>query len=220
MLKALVFDFDGVIVDTESQWYDIYKNWLKQDFGYDLQLVDYLVCVGASSKQLFYFLEQEIGKKLNIKDYEDELMKQFIEQSSNLPPMQGVIKLIEEAVQKGLKIAIATSATRRKPEFHLQRLNILKYFDVLSTAELSEHIKPAPDIFIKAAQMLNVTNDECLVIEDSKNGLLGAMRADMKCLIVPNKITKNSDFQGCYKMVDSLSNVVLDQIIEDFLNLN
>lgn len=216
MLKAIVFDFDGVIVDTESQWYFIYKNWMKRDYGYDLKLEDYLVCVGADSKSLFRFLKKEVDEDIDGEEFEKIATKEFIERSSKLPPMQGVIALIEEAKKRGLKIALATSATRKKPETHLKRLGLISYFDALSTAELSEHIKPEPDIFLKAAELIGVEPAECLAIEDSVNGLISAKRAGMPCLVVPNAVTKVGDFEGCYRMVDSLEEVKLDEIEEDF----
>lgn len=218
MLKALVFDFDGVIVDTESEWYYIYRDWLKETYNYELHIKDYVICVGSNSERLFSFLENELGKNIGIRDFENKIMQTFIERTSKLPAMEGVVSLIKEAKEKGLKLAIATSATYKKPTFHLERLQLLKYFGVLSTAELSEHIKPAPDIFIKAAELLDVSCEECLAIEDSANGLLAARHAHMPCLIVPNKVTNSSDFTGCYRLVSSLSEVNLEEIIKDFHN--
>lgn len=216
MLKAFVFDFDGVIVDTESEWYYIYRDWLKEVHHYDLKMEDYLVCVGASSSSLFAFLEKEIGPHLQMQAFEQQAMQEFIARTSTLPAMEGVKEFIQEAKQRGFKLAIATSATLKKPQFHLKRLHLLEYFDAFSTAELSEHIKPAPDIFLKAAELLGVQPHECLAIEDSANGLLAAKRAHMPCLIVPNKITQCSDFQGYYRLVPSLKDIHLDEIIHDF----
>lgn len=216
MLKAIVFDFDGVIVDTESEWYYIYRDWLRQDYHYDLQLKDYLVCVGANSRALFAFLEKEIGNGIDGAGFEQRATELFIKRTAELPPMKGVLELIQKAREKKLKLAIATSASRQKPLYHLKRLGILDAFLVLSTAELSRHIKPAPDIFLKAAEMLGCLPEECLAVEDSRNGLLAAMRANMPCLIVPNQITEGSDFQGCYQKVSGLDQVDLDAIMLDF----
>ena len=189
MLKALVFDFDGVIVDTETQWYYIYRDWLKKAYHYDLRIQDYLVCVGSSSERLFAFLKQKLGTDEDIRKFEKQAMSEFIERTRNLPAMEGVAELVTAAKEKGLRLAIATSATRKKPQVHLERLQLLEYFDAFSTAELSRHIKPAPDIFVKAAELLGCSCTECLAIEDSRNGLIAAARAGMPCLIVPNKIT-------------------------------
>lgn len=218
MLKALVFDFDGVIVDTEVEWYYIYRDWLKKNYLYDLQIKDYLVCVGANSESLFSFIEQELGANVPIREFEKTAMEEFIKRTNKLPAMDGVEKLLKEAKEKGIKIAIATSATRKKPYTHLKRLHLIEYFDALSTAELSENIKPAPDIFLKAAELLKCKPEECLAIEDSLNGLIAAQRANMPCLIVPNRITENSKFEGYYQKVSSLKDINLQGIIDDFQN--
>lgn len=216
MLKALVFDFDGVIVDTESEWYYIYKEWLKETYNYDLKVKDYLVCVGANSQNLFRFIKKELGDQVPIEEFEKEATKEYIERTNRLPAMEGVQELVKEAKARGLKLAIATSATRKKPVTQLKRLGLLEYFDVFSTAELVENIKPAPDLFLKAAELMECKPDECLAIEDSLNGLISAQRASMPCLIVPNMITKDSAFTGYYKLVNSLKDVNLDEIESDF----
>lgn len=216
MLKALIFDFDGVIVDTETQWYEIYRDWLKEEYNYDLNIRDYLVCVGANSRELFAFLREAIGPEVDGEAFERSATDEFIRRSSVLPLMKGVEALIKDAKARGLKLAIATSATRRKPESHLKRLGLLEYFDAFSTAELCENIKPAPDLFLKAAELLKVSPEECLAIEDSGNGLISANRAGMRCLLVPNDITRHCEFEPCYKRVDSLADVDLTEIEKDF----
>lgn len=216
MLKALIFDFDGVIVDTETQWYEIYRDWLKEEYNYALNIRDYLVCVGANSRELFAFLRGAIGPEVDGEAFERSATDEFIRRSSVLPPMKGVEALIKDAKARGLKLAIATSATRRKPESHLKRLGLLEYFDAFSTAELCENIKPAPDLFLKAAELLKVSPEECLAIEDSGNGLISANRAGMRCLLVPNDITRHCEFEPCYKRVDSLADVDLTEIEKDF----
>lgn len=70
MLKAIVLDFDGVIIDTESEWYDIYRDWLKSDYNYDLQMEDYQVCVGADNRSLFEFLKRDIGEYVDTCGFE------------------------------------------------------------------------------------------------------------------------------------------------------
>ena len=216
MLKALVFDFDGVIIDTESVWFCIYRDWLKREYDYDLRIEDYLVCVGSHSSELFAFLKKDIGEHVDGYAYEQQAMEEYIRRISELPPMKGVAELIHEARKKGLKIAAATSATEKKPRIHLERLGLISYFDAFSTAELSKRLKPEPDIFLKAAELLGCKPQECLAIEDSGNGLLAARRANMPCLVVPNQITKHCDFEGYYKLVDSLDEVSLDEIMKDF----
>ena len=216
MLKAVVFDFDGVIVDTESEWYYIYRDWLRDTYQYELKITDYLVCVGANSEALFRFLREKIGGQIDFHGFEQQAAAEFVRRTRNLPPMKGVLEFIRQAKERYLKLAIATSATRRKPVFHLERLGILNDFEVFSTAELSERVKPAPDIFLKAAELLGCDPKECLAVEDSGNGLTAAKRAGMPCLVIPNQITKYCEFEGYYQLAESLEEVNLDDMIKDY----
>lgn len=216
MLKAIVLDFDGIIIDTESEWYYIYRDWLKNDYDYDLKMEDYQVCVGANNQSLFAFLKKDIGEQVDTLGFEQGATKEYIRRTKELPPMKGVIDFIHKAKERHLKLAIATSATLQKPQFHLRRLQVIDAFDAFSTAEICEKVKPAPDLFLKAAELLKCRPEECLAVEDSGNGLLAARRANMPCLVVPNPITKFYKFQGYYKMVDSLEEVDLDEIIQEF----
>lgn len=216
MLKALIFDFDGVIVDTESQWYCIYRDWLQHEYSYHLAIKDYLRCVGSDSSHLYSFLRKQIGEHLNIREFEKTARKEFINRTSQLPTMEGVVPFMVQAKKNKLKIAIATSATKEKPLYHLQRLHLLENIDVLSTFERSIHRKPAPDIFLKAVERLQCRAEECLAIEDSNNGLIAANRAYIPCLIVPNEITKYSDFKEYYKKVSTLRDVNINAIMQDF----
>lgn len=216
MLKAVIFDFDGVIVDTETQWYEIYRNWLKTEYQYDLNIKDYLICVGSDNEKLFEFFRTVLGPNVNGEEFERSAEEEFIRRSNTLPPMKGVEALIKEAKRQGLKLGIATSASKKKPVSHLKRLGLLEYFDAFSTADICRNVKPAPDLFLKAAELLKVKPEECLAVEDSGNGLISARRAGMRCLLVPNKITRYCKFEPCYRRVESLEEVNLEEIKKDF----
>lgn len=219
MLKALVFDFDGVIVDTEMEWYNLYKDWLKNNYNYDLKMSDYQVCVGANSASLFEFIKKELGADVPIEEFEKKSVNLYIERTNKLPLMNGVKELVISAKKEGMKLAIATSAMRKKPETQLKRLGLYQCFDAFSTAELVKNIKPEPDLFVKAAEMLGCKTHECLAIEDSLNGLIAAQRANMPCLIVPNEITNHCEFKGYFMRITSLKDVNLDDIKKEYLKL-
>ena len=217
MLKAVIFDFDGIIVDTEIEWYNIYKDWLKDNYNYNLLLKDYVVCVGSNSKKLFEFIHQVLGDDIPIESFEKQAMNEFILRTSSLPPMPGVGELMKNAKDMGLKIAIATSATKQKPYTHLKRLGLLEYVDAFSTAELIENIKPAPDIYLKACELLECKANECIAIEDSENGLLSAKRAGIPCVVVPNDVTRQGEFSGALTIIKSLEDLQLNEIADNFI---
>ena len=205
MLKGIALDFDGIIVDTETQWFEIYREWLAGEYGYDLRMEDYVGCVGASSSALFEFLGGVLDLRETAQEFEARAKEEFMRRSAELPALPGVAELVRAAKGEGVKLAIATSATRAKPEFHLRRLGLLDCFDALSTADLFEHIKPAPDAYLKAAELLRIEPGECLAIEDSGNGLISAQRAGMPCLVVKSEITSKDTFNQPYFELGSLA---------------
>lgn len=216
MLKGVIMDFDGVVVDTEVVWYDIYAEWFKKHKNYDLSVQEFLLCVGSNSEDLFNSLEKERHIVIDKQQFIKDTQSLFIQRSNTLPPKEGITEFIGSIKSRGLKLALATSSMRLKPTTHLTRLGLINEFDALVTAEDVERIKPYPDLFLKAAEKLKATKDEVLVVEDSLNGLIAGKNAEMRVLIVPNAVTKYSDFTECYIKVESMSDVKVDKLIADF----
>lgn len=216
MLKAVIMDFDGVIIDTEVVWYRIYVDWFRKNKGYELKVQEFLTCVGSNSDDLFNMLKEKKNILVDQKQFTKDTANLFIEQSSKLPPKEGVVKFIEAVKSRGLKLALATSSMRLKPVKHLTRLGLIDKFDELVTAEEVKRIKPYPDLFLKAAEKLDIPPAQALVIEDSLNGLKAGLSARMRVLMVPNHVTRHSDFKGCYAQAESLANINVDKLLIDF----
>jgi putative hydrolase of the HAD superfamily len=216
MLKAIIMDFDGLIIDTEVIWFDIFAEWFRRNLHHELEMKDFLICVGSSSEDLFCSLEELHGWTIDRDQFDQETRDTFIEKSRLLEPKDGVAEFIQTAKRLGLKLALATSAKRLKPVTHLTRLKLLDYFDRLVTAEDVERIKPYPDLFLKAAEDLGVNRDEVLVVEDSNNGLISGRNAGMRVVVVPNEVTKHSEFEDYYKKVNSLKDIDLEELMKTF----
>lgn len=215
MLKTIILDFDGLIVDTEVVWFHIYQEWLRRQKGYDLSMQEFLICVGSSNEDLFRALDDK-GIHVDREAFARDTAARFIEESRNLPAKDGVEQFVRQAKENDLFVTLATSAGRKKPTVHLTRLGLLSYFDLLVTAEDVERIKPYPDLFLKVAEKLRCAPDECLVVEDSLNGLVAGQNAGMRVLIVPNDVTRHSDFQGQYMLAPSLAAVDVPRLIAEF----
>lgn len=215
MLKTIIMDFDGLIVDTEVVWYQIYVEWFRKNKNYEMSVQEFLICVGSEAEELFKSLDSR-GIHVDREIFARDTQQRFIEESTKLPAKPGVEDFLRTAKKQGIVIALATSSTRKKPETHLNKLNLMKYFDLLVTAEDVQRIKPAPDLFLKTAEKAGCTVEECLVIEDSLNGLKAGLNANMRVLVVPNDVTKYCDFQGEYLMVNSLEDVDVEKLIREF----
>ncbi|ECL7818144.1 TPA: HAD family hydrolase [Listeria innocua] len=216
MLKAVVMDFDGIVIDTEVVWYEIFKDWFKTKQHYDLSIEEFLQCVGSNVDDLFRELNETQQMDINRQAFEAETQATFIENSKSLPAKEGVESFIRGLKEHGLKLALATSSQRPKPLYHLERLGLLEYFDAIITAEDVTRIKPEPDLFLEALRALNVKPSEALIVEDSRNGLLAGNSAGVNVLVIPNEVTKHSDLTPNYMERESLADVDLTEIIAKY----
>lgn len=216
MLKALIMDFDGTMIDSETMWWHTYQDWTRDNCGFEFPLDMFIKNAGSDGKEVFAELERRVGQKIDWAKMQEWSYQEMDQRANSLEPLPGVVELLKMAKEKELKISTGTSSREFRVANQLNRLDLMQYFDAMSTADQSHDVKPAPDVFLKAAELLGVEPEECLVIEDSANGLIAADRAGMRCIVVPNQITRSMDFRGAYKVVDSLEDLDLDEIMGEF----
>lgn len=216
MLKAVILDFDGLIIDTEVVSYNIFKEWFLKNKNYSLSVEDFTVCVGSNNDSLFNLLENEKGIYIDKDTFHSEVSVLYKSQIELLDARPGVPEFIKAIKNKGLKLALATSSPVEKPTFHLTRLGLINEFDALITADLVKRIKPYPDLYLKALEVLKIDAGDVLAVEDSYNGYLSATKAGVRVLVVPNKVTEHLDFTGCYDLVESLEGYSVDALINRF----
>lgn len=212
MLKGLIFDFDGLMIDTEYTWYPIYVKYLRTRHHYDLQMEDFLTAIGSNDDELMSVLHRDIGPSFNVDHFTDHKLKEFQKITQTLPMMPGVLDLIQSAHQNNIALALATSSKNPHAINHLKRWGIDHLFDVIVTGSDVDEIKPAPDLFLKALDALQLDANECFVLEDSYNGLLAANKAEIDCIVIPNKITQHSDFKTHYKKFDTLHSITIEDL--------
>ena len=197
MLRALIFDFNGIIVDDEPIHFELFRRVLAEE-GIELTEENYYArYLGFDDRGAFGAAYRENGRSLD-----ESLLARLIDRKAayyqsaiqNKPRIfPGVEKLIA-ALAPALPLAVASGALRKEIETILATAGLVKHFSVIISAEDVNHGKPEPEIFLKALAGLNaqvkssdrITAADCLVIEDSKEGIRGARRAGMKCLAVSN----------------------------------
>lgn len=216
LIKGLIFDFDGLILDTETAWYESYFDVLKSKYNYELDLKDFVKCVGANNEILFKILKEDLGNKLD----EDQVFKEVQERHQNIvsekPLREGVLDYLKEAKNLELKLAICTSSKEEWINKHLTNKGIIEYFDCFVTADDVERIKPHPDLFNQTIKSLNIDKEELLVFEDSLNGLLSSEKAGIKTVIFPNPVTEHLDFTGANKIYKNMSEIALKDLLKQF----
>ncbi len=216
-LRALLFDFDGLIVDTETSVYQGWKH-IYERHGETLHLKEYVQCVGSSVEHGYNpgdTLEERVGKRLDwdvLHKEKQEVIERLLEESEPLP---GVVDLLAEAKTAGLPCVIASSSPHMWVDRWVANLKLGSYFQKIICRDDVGKPKPAPDLFIAAAKAAGIPHENALVLEDSENGLRAATAAGIRCCIVPNEITKYSNFQKAWKKLPSLCGQSLEVLAGD-----
>lgn len=211
--KVLIFDFDGLIIDTEGA--EILA-WRKEfaKVGLDLDLDAYIATVGSNGPELRFqadLLASQDGETRTSEQIWEEHIAQSLEDAGNLPPLPGVLNLLEKAKAKGLLLAIGSSSEAPWITRLSKGLGIYEKFDAIVTFDQVESAKPAPDIYLKVLETLNVKPANALVLEDSYNGVLAAHLAGIRSVAVPTDITRHLDFSLAQEVLDSLEDLDLDK---------
>ena len=214
-LKALIFDFDGLILDTETPevlaWQSIYK-----EYGFELPVDEWEKTVGGYGISTFDAAEHLThlsSGQLDIASLRIRYRKEadvMIHANSILP---GVISMIEQAKDAGLQVAIGSSSPHSWVDTHAKRLGIFDHFDHIICQDdvLPGRTKPNPDIYLKALEQLNVKKEAAVVFEDSPNGVTAAQRADIFVVAVPNPLTIKMGVSGDIT-VPSLAGLSLQEL--------
>ncbi len=212
MLEAVIFDIDGLIIDNEPIHLQAYNNTLKK-FDITISESEYAKFVGEETEDIFryiinnYNISVRIENLIELKNLEyNNLIK------NKLVPREGLLDLLDEIYYKGYKLAIATSSTRIEANYILSALGIANKFDLIASGEDSKRGKPDPEIYKFIANKLYISPSNCVVLEDSENGVKAAKLANMKCIAVPNSITKTNDFSEADLIIDDLRKVSIENI--------
>lgn len=189
MIKAIVFDMDGLMFDTERltvQAWDYAGE--KIGIGKMGHMVYKTLGMNIESSRKIFI--QEYGDKVieeDLTDYAREFFNNYFNEHG-MPLKQGLIELLNYLKANDYKIAVATSSNKKTALNHFKRANLLEYFDVIVCGDMIKNSKPAPDIYLKASELLGFMPSECLALEDSPNGIRSAFSAGLKPVMIPDLI--------------------------------
>jgi len=219
MIKALIFDCDGVLVDTERDAHRVGFNLAFKEFGidaeWDVELYGKLLLVaGGKERMRAYFDEFGWPASAQTDEQKDELILALhktktqitSELVSSLPVRPGILRIIDEAIDAGVKLGVCTTSN---PKFIDAVLDLFgperkAKFEFVHAGDVVSKKKPDPEIYELAKQSLGLPTHECMVIEDSRNGLLAATGAGLPTLITTSTYTVEEDFTGAVKVVPEL----------------
>jgi putative hydrolase of the HAD superfamily len=214
MIKAIIFDFDGLLVDTESIWYEAYRDALVEH-DFHLTLEHFGRVIGTSSGALNRLIQDNVAMDVDIDVINDKAHKLYNDILLTPVLREGVQTYIDSAKEADMKLAVASSSSRDWVEGYLSKLGILQEFNVIKTREDVEQVKPDPSLYLVALEELEVDAIEAIVFEDSFNGLKAACAAGIKCVIVPNPVTAHLPFEGHALHLHSMSDMKLLEVIEE-----
>jgi beta-phosphoglucomutase-like phosphatase (HAD superfamily) len=214
-IRAFLFDFDGLILDTETASRAGWR-WLYEQHGQTLPDDLWITVVGThSSWDIMGHLEELVGAELdrdawNERRYAHELS---LLKAETLRP--GIVDYFTYAREHRLKRAIVSSASRRWIDMHLERLEQSVGWDAIVTADRdASRAKPNPTMYLEALDLLGVAADEAVVFEDSPNGVAAAKAAGIFVVAIPNEVTRNAGLDGADLLVDSLADLPPSRLLE------
>ncbi|MEN8695428.1 MAG: HAD family hydrolase [Akkermansiaceae bacterium] len=195
--RALLFDFDGVILDTE---WPIYQTWLAffEKHGQQLPLETYIKCIGSdfetwSPEQHF---EELTGLKPDWEDFHETRNVEIRQEVAKLDIMPGLRDLLTFIQNQKIPCAVVSSSSHSWVDHWLENHQLMPFFTKVVCRGDAPRIKPAPDLFVEACRQLDLPAADCLVIEDSRNGLIAAHDAGCPVAAIPNRITACIDFSN------------------------
>lgn len=213
-VEALVFDLDGLIVDTEAPAFESWRSIYSQH-GAELELALWQAEIGTSSVfDAVAHLESLTGRALDREALlqKRQQLKDTLSRDARLMP--GVQALVDAAEQSGLRLGVASSSEREWVVGWLERTGLLRRFRCVRTRDDVALPKPAPDLYRSVAECLGVAPERCLALEDSPNGLRAALAAGMRCVVVPTPLTAGLDFAGAALELAALSDLELPELLE------
>lgn len=204
-MNAVIFDMDGVIIDSEPIHFEVDMQTMK-DFGCSISKEELNKYVGTTNEYMYTDIKNNYKIDKSVEEliyYRSEMVKKKISES-DLMPIEGITHLLKHLKDKNIPAAIASSSPRDFIEVVVSKFGLEDYFSCILSGEEVEKGKPDPDIYIEAAKKLGILPKECIVIEDSKNGVLAAKKAGMKCIGFKNANSGEQDLSKADFIVNSI----------------
>ncbi len=212
MLKALLFDFDGLIIDTETpdyqSWAEIYT-----DYGATLTREKWSSHVGSwGTFNPYQYLEDQIGRQVDRVAIRAKRRQRYDDLVDEQPILPGVLEMITQAKAHSLKLAVASNSFDKWVVRHLKDRGLYDYFDTVVSLDQITIGKPEPKMYLTTLAWLGIQADEAIAFEDSPTGAMGAKRAHIYTIAIPNDMTRHANFSHCDQVIESMADLNLEQL--------
>ncbi|HGD0676211.1 TPA: HAD family hydrolase [Streptococcus agalactiae] len=210
MEKVIIFDMDGVIVDSEYTFLDNKTEMLREE-GIDTDVSYQYQYMGTTFEFMWQAMKEEFGLPKTVKEYIAEMnrRRQAIVARDGVRSIKGAQRLIHWLYQHGYRLAVASSSPMVDIKRNLKELGVAECFEYMVTGEDVSSSKPAPDVFLRAAELLDVDPKVCIVIEDTRNGSLAAKAAGMYCFGFANPDYPPQDLSMADKVISDYQDIYI-----------
>ena len=215
MIEAIIFDFDGLIIDTETPEFDAWED-IFQSYGVTLNRKLWDSAIGRHSKDfdIYGHLADLSGERIEREVVRPKMRRNYLERIERNPVLPGVEEYLGAARGMRLKLAVASSSSPGWAAGHLKGRGLLNHFEFVLDAGDVTNAKPDPELYTMSAERLGVRPENALAIEDSANGLTAAKAAGLYCVVVPNPMTKGMDFSSADIQLESLADLPLGSLLD------
>ena len=214
-IKAIVFDFDGLILDTETPDYEAWQA-IYRDHGVELALSKWLPLVGDATQNFDIDLRiaELTGKPVDRAELRKRHRAIHLEMLEGIAPMPGVEEYLSTAKRLGIRVGIASGSRRSWVVDRLDQLGLAHRFETIVCRDDVGRAKPDPAAYLAAVSNLGVTVKQAFALEDSPPGVKAAKNAGLNCIAVPGPMTKNLSFHNADMRLDSLTDMPLTELLE------
>jgi HAD superfamily hydrolase (TIGR01509 family) len=214
LIEAVIFDFDGLILDTETaeweSWCEVYA-----EYGFTLPFSIWADRIGTSANRFdpITHLEQLLRRKLFRTQIQDFRRKRLAELLDDRPPLPGVENYLQQAEELELIVGLASASPSQWVRGHLSRLGLEQYFDCIRCADHVQRVKPDPEVYQLLIARWNISSHCAIALEDSPHGVQAAKQAGLFSVAVPNFITAGLSFDHSDLILQSLSDIPLTDLL-------
>ncbi len=213
-MDLLIFDFDGLILDTETA---SYQTWMEiyESYGQTLPLEKWALCIGTTYNafNVIEYLEAQSGITLNHRELRDRHNKRINELLGPMEPRPGVIDYLKEAQRQRIALALASSSPQEWVVGHLSRLGLAECFHSIRCADDVENVKPHPELYNLTLTFMGVHPEKAVAFEDSPHGIQAAKNAGVYCVAVPNSVTSRLPIGHADYRLESMADLSLRELL-------